>query len=107
MPRHYTDLFTDLNDYRYTYMTSSPQTGMRVSIKYREDDNESNERVNGPLIPVLRKGEMIYIVAEYMAKHGDIQGACDFIDTELRQNRGCVNPLPNVRVLPLVNVRSP
>lgn len=94
--RHYTDLFTDLNDYRYSQMTSSPQTGIRVSIKYREDASESNERVNGPLIPILRKGEMVYIVAEYMAKHGDIQGACDFIDTELRQNRGCVNPLPNV-----------
>ena len=94
--RHYNSLFTDMNDYRYSQMTSSPQTGMRVSIKYREDSEESNERVNGPLIPVLRKGEMIYIVAEYMAKHGDINGACDFIETELRQNRGCVNPLPNV-----------
>ena len=94
--RHYTNLFTDQNDYRYSYMTYSPESKVRVSTKYRKDESETNERVNGPLIPVLRKGEMVYIVAEYMAKHGDIQGACDFIDTELRQNRGCVNSLPTV-----------
>lgn len=97
--RHHDLLFSDKTDDRYSQMTAEPKTGMRISTKYQREESESNERVNGPLIPVMRMGEMVYIVSEYMARKGDIEGASNFIHTNLRQKRGCINPLPPVSEL--------
>ena len=58
-----------------------------MSAKYIKYTNNSDERVNGPLIPVLRKAEMFHIVCEYLVSKDRLADAVKLLN-DLRYARG-------------------
>ena len=56
-------------DKRYTEMVKEVSKSVRMSAKYIKYTDNSNERINGPLIPVLRKAEMSVSYTHLVTSH--------------------------------------
>ena len=74
-------------DKRYSEMIKEVTKSTRMSAKYIKYTNNSDERVNGPLIPVLRKAEMYHIVCEYLVSKERLADAIQLLN-DLRYARG-------------------
>lgn len=89
--RNVADLYAgETSDKRYTELTTEVIKETRISTRYKRyssDPDDSKDRVNGPLIPVLRLGEMYHIVCEYYVTNNRLSDAIESLD-ELRRERG-------------------
>ena len=77
------------SDVRYLYLTMNYRDGGRVSVKNRQGTTDVEA------IPVIRKAELYYIMGEYLASHGDVEGACELLQ-EIKERRNDITLWPNI-----------
>ncbi len=80
----------DRDDYRYTKLITSvdPTKGTHSSIKYKVAESQIAETEQA-LIPIMRFAELRHIMAEYLAKHDQINEAVKILNDH-RAKRGCI-----------------
>ncbi len=82
------------SDYRYSYLISSSNTSTSAyyTRKYSSSSEPVVEKVENPMVPVIRFSEICYILAEMCAIQGRIDEGIGYLET-VRKARGAERSL--------------
>lgn len=84
-------VFKDADDYRYVKLVHSVAPEVKISLKYlrRSEAGSDIIKIENSLIPIMRISEIHLILAECLAKKGNIPEAVAYLK-KLRTARGCI-----------------
>ena len=84
-------VFKDADDYRYVKLVHTITPEVKISLKYlrRSEAGSDIIKIENRLIPIMRISEIHLILAECLAKKGNIPEAVAYLK-KLRTARGCI-----------------
>ncbi len=88
--KNFSYLFPDNDDYRKIKFVKDVSRDVKISSKYFQVTESSKLKVSeNRTLPVMRLSEIYFIMAEYLAKSGNVKDAVKLL-TKLRTARGCL-----------------